>query len=119
KTMTIRSTLPLAETRPSRGAGGRSGGGRGGNRGGVGVSGGGTGRGRTGRSSGGTPSPGNPNQLSTHDYKITVNGDTVIEDEKGKIAITDLRVGDEVIVSGIPKGGEDKLEATQISRSKR
>jgi len=53
------------------------------------------------------------------EYKITVTDKTVIQEEENKIQLSNLRVGDGVVVMGVPKGGEYKLEATQITRPKR
>ena len=82
------------------------GGGRGG-----GSRGGGGGRGRGGGRGGGTP------EEELRNFSVYVHPDTVIQTEKDRLTLDELRVQDYVVVLGTAKGKSINVDATSISVS--
>ena len=56
--------------------------------------------------------PGTGSQQS--EYKVFVTGSTILKESDKIITLSDLKVGDHVVIHGFPKGND--IEATEISR---
>ena len=114
KTLEVRELVqPTANDRSDGGSQGRRNGGYGGGRrrnGGVGFPGGGGGR----YPGGGTGGGGSTTKAK--EYKVWVTKDTVLKLADTNIEFKDLRVGDRVTISALPKGNKD-LEAKTITRN--
>ena len=114
KTLEVRELVqPTANDRSDGGSQGRRNGGYGGGRrrnGGVGFPGAGGGR----YPGGGTGGGGSTTKAK--EYKVWVTKDTVLKLADTNIEFKDLRVGDRVTISALPKGNKD-LEAKTITRS--
>jgi hypothetical protein len=103
---------PTANDQRDGGSHGRRNGGNGGGRrrnGGIGFPGGG------GRYPGGGTGGGGTT-TKAKEYKVWVTKDTVLKLADTNIEFKDLRVGDRVTISGLPKGSKD-LEARTITRN--
>ncbi len=114
KTLEVRELVqPTANDRSDGGSQGRRNGGYGGGRrrnGGVGFPGGGGGR----YPGGGTGGGGSTTKAK--EYKVWVTKDTVLKLADTNIEFKDLRVGDRVTISALPKSNKD-LEAKTITRN--
>ena len=114
KTLEVRELVqPTANDRSNGGSQGRRNGGYGGGRrrnGGVGFPGGGGGR----YPGGGTGGGGSTTKAK--EYKVWVTKDTILKLADTNIEFKDLRVGDRVTISALPKGNKD-LEAKTITRN--
>jgi hypothetical protein len=115
KTLEVRELVqPTANDRSNGGSQGRRNGGYGGGRrrnGGVGFPGGGGGGRYPGGGTGGGGST-----TKAKEYKVWVTKDTVLKLADTNIEFKDLRVGDRVTISALPKGSKD-LEAKTITRN--
>src|SRR5215510_14044677 len=119
KTLQVRELVqPTANDRSDGGSHGRRNGGYGGGRrrnGGVGFPGAGGGRYPGGGTSGGGTGGGG-STTKAKEYKVWVTKDTVLKLADTNIEFKDLRVGDRVTISALPKGNKD-LEAKTITRN--
>ena len=62
------------------------------------------------------PGGGQTSTNQVKEYKVYVTSDTVLKLEDQDMVFSDMHVGDRIIVSGIPKGSGNDLEATSIKR---
>jgi len=62
------------------------------------------------------PGGGQTSTNQVKEYKVYVTSDTVLKLEDQDMVFRDMHVGDRIIVSGIPKGSGNDLEATSIKR---
>ena len=50
-------------------------------------------------------------------YKVFVRNDTVFKDGTTRITLSDLKVGDHVVIKGVHNGSSKDLDATEIQRN--
>src|SRR5262245_22945365 len=65
---------------------------------------------------GGGGRPGGQPTNKAKEYKVYVTKDTVLKLEDQDMQFSDMHVGDRIVISGMPRGSGNDLEATTITR---
>jgi len=65
---------------------------------------------------GGGGRPGGQPTNQAKEYKVYVTKDTVLKLEDQDMQFSDMHVGDRIVISGMPRGSGNDLEATTITR---